>query len=243
MSSIYWKDIHSFFSSLTAYFVIAVFLSFLGLFMWVFTDTSILEYNYASLDQLFSMAPLIFIFLIPAITMRSLSEEIQSGTMELLSTKPISDLSIISAKFLANFTLVIFALLPTLLYYYSVHALGSPKGNLDSGAILGSYIGLCLLGAGFVAIGMFASAITKNQVVAFVLGAFLCFFCYWAFHFLSSLPVFFGKVDDIIQNLGIYQHYLSISRGVLDSRDILYFLSLTGLFLFFTWYSIKNSKA
>lgn len=242
MLSIYWKEINSFFSSLIAYMVIAVFLIMTGLFMWVFTDTSILEYNYATLEQLFSIAPLVFLFLIPAITMSSFAEENQKGTIEFLATKPLTDLQIVLGKYFANFTLVLFALLPTLIYYYSVHHLGSPPGNLDSGGILGSYVGLTFLAGVFVAIGMWASSITNNQIVAFIFGAFLCFFFHWAFSYLANLPFFAGSVDSIISKIGITYHYSSISRGVLDSRDIIYFISMIVIFLLATLTSLGRRK-
>ncbi len=238
MLSIFWKELNSFFSSLIGYIVIGVFLVILGLLMWVFPDFSILNYSYASLDQLFYIAPLIFMFLIPAITMRSFSEEIQTGTIELLATRPLRDWEIVLGKFFASLMLVIFAILPTLLYYYTVYELGAPKGNLDSGAIAGSYLGLILLGGAFVSIGLFASSITKNQIVAFILATFLCFFFYWAFLFLSRMPVFVGKIDDLIQMVGIDYHYESISRGVIDSRDVIYFLSFIGSFIFLTQLSL-----
>src|SRR5690606_1125418 len=183
MLSIFKKEINAFFSTILGYIVIGVFLVILGLVMWVFPETSILEYNYATLDQLFNVAPLIFMFLIPAITMRSFAEEQQTGTIELLSTKPIREIEIILGKFFANLSLLAFALIPTILYCYSVYQLGSPKGNLDSGAIVGSYIGLMFLGACFVAIGLFSSSLTNNQIVSFILATFLCFAFYWFFDF------------------------------------------------------------
>lgn len=231
MLGIFQKEINTFFSSLIGYIVIGVFLIILGLVMFVFPDTSLLNYNYATLDQLFEIAPLIFIFLIPAICMRSFAEEQQNGTLELLTTKPVSDLQIVLGKYLACLVLVVFALLPTLLYYYTIYQLGSPKGNLDSGAIGGSYIGLFFLAACFVAIGLFASSLTNNQIVAFLLATFLCFFIYWGFDFMSRLPVFVGKVDNVVQMIGMDYHYQSISRGVLDSRDVVYFLSLIAFFV------------
>jgi len=242
MLSIYWKEINSFFSSLIAYMVIAVFLIMTGLFMWVFSDTSILDYNYATLEQLFSIAPLVFLFLIPAVTMSSFAEENQKGTIEFLSTKPLTDLQIVMGKYLANFTLVLFALLPTLIYYYSVHQLGSPPGNLDSGGILGSYIGLTFLAAVFVAIGMWASSMTDNQIVAFIIGAFFCFFFHWAFSYLARLPIFRGSLDAFVSKIGITYHYSSISRGVLDSRDVIYFLSMIFIFIYATLTSLGRRK-
>ncbi len=242
MFSIFRKEINSFFSSLIGYIVVGVFLVLMGLVMWVFPDYSVLDGNYANLDTLFSIAPLIFLFLIPAVTMRTFAEEKQSGTIELLVTRPISDWQIVGGKFLACLVLVAFALLPTLLYYMTVHRLGAPVGNLDAGGILGSYIGLLFLAAAFVAIGVFASSLTNNQIIAFMLAIFLCFFFYLAFDFLSRLPVFFGKTDDVVQAVGIQYHYDSMSRGVLDSRDVVYFGSLIALFLAATVLSLGKRK-
>lgn len=219
-----------------------VFLVLMGLVMFVFPDYSVLDGNYASLDTLFGIAPMIFMFLIPAVTMRTLAEEQQSGTIELLVTRPVSDWQIVMAKFLASLILVIFTLIPTLIYYFTVYSLGAPKGNLDSGGIFGSYIGLVFLAAAFVAIGVFASSLTNNQIVAFVLATFLSFFVYLAFGFLSRLPVFYGKIDDVVQSFGIEYHYNSMSRGVLDTRDIIYFISLIGLFLTATTLSLGRRK-
>jgi len=240
MISIFRKEINTFFSSLMAYIVIAFFLVALGLVMWVFPDTSILDQNYAQLDSLFAMAPLIFIFLIPAITMRSFADEYQQGTIELLRTKPLSDWDIIGGKYLAYLFLLLLILIPTTVYYYSVSQLGSPVGNLDSGAILGSYFGLFFLGAIFTAIGLFASALTKNQIIAFVLGVFLCFICHWFFEFISGLSIFAGGIDGMLQSLGIDHHYNSISRGLIDTRDVIYFLSMIAFFLLLSWVSLQK---
>lgn len=242
MFSILKKEINAFFSSLIGYVVMGVFLVLMGLVMFVFPDYSVLDGNYASLDTLFGIAPMIFMFLIPAVTMRTLAEEQQSGTIELLVTRPVSDGQIVMAKFLASLILVIFTLIPTLLYYITVYNLGATKGNLDSGGIFGSYIGLIFLAAAFVAIGVFASSLTNNQIVAFVLATFLSFFVYLAFGFLSRLPVFYGKTDDIVQSFGIEYHYNSMSRGVLDTRDVVYFVSLIALFLAATTLSLGRRK-
>ena len=242
MRSIFLKEVNAFFSSLIGYIVIGTFLVLLGLVMFVFPDTSVLEYEYASLNQLFDIAPLIFMFLIPAITMRSFAEEYQSGTMELLATRPVSDWHIVLGKYLASLLLVAFALLPTLLYYYTIYQLGEPVGNLDSGAIIGSYIGLFLLAGAFVAIGLFASSITGNQIVAFVLATFLCFLLYYGFNYFSRLPVLVGKADDVVEMFGIDYHYRSMSRGLLDSRDLVYFLSVIALFLMMALVSIERRK-
>ena len=242
MASIFFKEINAFFSSFIGYIVIGVFLILIGLVMWVFPDSSILDYNYATLDQLFYIAPMIFMFLIPAISMRSFAEENQTGTIELLVTRPLRDIEIVLGKYFAALVLVIFALIPTGLYYYSVHQLGSPVGNLDTGAIMGSYLGLVFLAAAFVAIGLFSSAVTESQISAFILALFLCFLFYWGFDFFSRLPIFFGKVDDIVQMIGIDYHYKSISRGVVESRDVVYFFSVIGFFIALTMTALGMRK-
>ena len=234
MRSIFLKEIHTFFRSLIGYIVIGGFLLITGLLLFVFPDTSLLEYPYASLAQFFELAPGIFLFLIPAITMRSFAEEWQAGTFELLATKPLTDLDIILGKFFAAVFLVAFALIPTFLYVYTLYQLGSPPGSIDMGAIRGSYLGLLLLGSAFVAIGLSASALTTNQIVAFLLGTFLCFMVQWGFFYISKLPVFVGIWDDLVQKLGIDYHYRSISRGIIDTRDLLYFISVVVFFLALT---------
>ncbi|HXH19483.1 MAG TPA: gliding motility-associated ABC transporter permease subunit GldF [Chitinophagales bacterium] len=242
MLAVYLKELNSFFSSLVAYLALGVFLLVIGLFVWVFPDTSVLEYGFASLDGLFVTAPWVFMFLIPAITMRSFSEELSSGTFELLATRPLKDSDVIIGKYLAAVTLVLFSLLPTVIYYVSIYRLGSPAGNIDSGATWGSYIGLLLLGTAFAAIGIFASSITRSQIVAFLLAVFLCFFFYIAFDYLSRLTVFYAKADDLIEQLGISAHYASISRGVLDTRDVVYFLSVNAVFLLLTHLVLQSRK-
>jgi ABC-2 type transport system permease protein len=242
MLSILKKEINTFFSSLIGYVVIGVFLILMGLLLFVFPDYSILDGGYASLETLFAISPMVFMFLIPAVTMRSFAEEQQSGTIELLVTRPVSDWQIVTAKFWACLILVIFALLPTITYYFTVYQLGTPVGNLDSGGIFGSYIGLIFLAGAFVAIGVFASSLTNNQIVSFVLATFLCFFFYLSFDLLSSLPIFYGKTDDLVQAFGIQYHYNSLSRGVLDTRDIVYFISLILLFLAATTLSLGRRK-
>jgi ABC-2 type transport system permease protein len=242
MWSIYRKEINGFFSSLIGYLVIGGFLLLLGLLLWIFPDNSLLESKFASLDELFDVAPLVLMFLIPAICMRSFAEENQTGTIELLMTKPVADWQIILGKFLACLTLVIIAILPTLVYYVSIYLLGSPVGNLDSGAIMGSYLGLIFLGSCFVSVGIFSSSVTKNQIVAFIIATFLCFFFHWGFGYASRMPAFVGTFDDLIQSLGIDFHYGSISRGLVDSRDVIYFLSLSGFFLFLTLLMVERRK-
>jgi ABC-2 type transport system permease protein len=242
MFSIFNKEINTFFSSLIGYIVIGIFLLLTGLLLWIFPDTSLLNQNIASIDQLFDLAPMIFTFLIPAVTMRLFAEENQTGTIEFLTTKPLTDWAIIGGKYLAGVAMVALALIPTLVYYITMYQLGSPKGNLDSGAIAGSYIGLLLLGSAFVAIGLFASSLTNNQIVSFLIAAFLCFFMHWGFDFLSRLPIFSAKGDDIVQMFGITYHYQSISRGVIVLSDVVYYFTIIGLFLLVTKMSLESRK-
>jgi ABC-2 type transport system permease protein len=180
-------------------------------------------------------------FLAPAITMRSFSEEKRTGTIELLLTKPLTDWQIVFSKFIAGFILVVFSLLPTLVYFFSVYVLGNPPGNIDIGGTMGSYFGLLFLSGAFVAIGLFASSVTDSQIVSFILGIFLSFFCYVGFESISGLS-FFRPVEDIILKLGINEHYISMSRGVIDTRDVVYFCSLIYLFLLFTKTSLSSRK-
>jgi ABC-2 type transport system permease protein len=227
------KEFNSFLNSLIAYVVIGVFLVGMGLLVWVFPETSVLDYGYADMDTLFSLGPYVFIFLIPAITMRSFAEEKKAGTMELLMTKPLRDWDVILGKFMASFLLVLFALLPTVLYYYSIYALGNPAGNIDTPGIIGSYIGLSLLGGVFCAVGILASSITPNQIVAFILAAFLCFIFFSGFESIAQLEVWSSSVL-LIKQLGILYHYQSLSRGLIDSRDVIYFLSVIFILLSMT---------
>ena len=236
------KEISSFLSSLIGYTVIIVFLLVNGLFLWVFPQQfNILDYGFASIDTYFMLAPWVFMFLIPAITMRSFAEEQRAGTLEILFTKPITDLGIIMAKYLAAVVLVLFSVLPTLTYYITVYKLGMPPGNLDAGGTWGSYIGLLFLGAGFAAIGIFASAVSANQIVSFLVAVFLCGFMYTGFDFIYSLSVF-GRFGLFVSQLGISEHYASMSRGVIDTRDVLYFLSLIALFIALTRYILERRK-
>ena len=242
MFALYLKEIRAFLSSITGYVVILVFLVTTGLFLWFFpNDFNILDYGYANLDGLFIIAPLVFLFLVPAITMRSFSEEKKTGTIELLLTRPLSDMKIIVAKVLAAITLIIISLLPTLVYFFSVYQLGFPVGNLDVGSIWGSYIGLILLGAVFASIGVFASSLSDNQVVSFILAIIMSAFLYMGFEFIYSLDLF-GNIDLFIRSLGISSHYSSISRGVVDTRDVVYFLSVIVLFLYLTNFSLSKRK-
>lgn len=232
MKAILKKELNSFFSTPIGYLVIAVFLSANGLFLWVFDgDFNILNAGFADLNSFFYLAPWIFIFLIPAITMRTFSDEYNSGTIELLKTKPISNWQIIFGKYFASLLLIIFALIPTLIYVYSISKLGNPTGNFDFGSMLGSYFGLLFLVGTYTAIGLFSSTLSNNQIVAFIIAICISFFLFYGFEAMSSL---FGKLDYTIQQLGINEHYKSISRGVLDTRDIVYFISITVFFLLLT---------
>jgi ABC-2 type transport system permease protein len=245
MFTLYLKEIRSFLNSLIGYIAISVFITLIGIFMWIIPNDgggyNILDSGFANIDPLFFIAPWVYLFLIPAITMRSFSEEKKTGTIELLLTRPLTDLQIVLAKYFAGFTLVIVSLLPTLIYYYSVHTLGAPKGNIDTGGMWGSYIGLLFLGAGFVSIGIFASSIAENQVIAFIIAMLLCFFCYIGFEYIAQSGVF-GKYDALFKSLGINDHYVSMSRGVLDTRDILYFVSIIALFNLFTRLVLESRK-
>jgi len=233
MFSLFKKDINVFFSSLTGYLVIGVFLVFLGLNLFVFPG-NILEGGYANLDHFFALTPWVMLLLVPAITMRSLADEFRGGTIELLATKPLSDWQIVGGKFLAGIVLWAFTLLPTLLYFACIATLDLEGAPIDSGAVTGSYIGLFLLGTVFVSVGIFASSLSSNQIVAFLLGVLMCYLFYDAFSQLSSLSVFTGPSGYMIQSLGIGAHYDSLSRGLIDSRDLLYFASVVVLFLVFT---------
>jgi ABC-2 type transport system permease protein len=242
MFTLFYKEVKGFLTSLIGYITMVVFLLMTGLFLWVFPlEFNILDFGYANLDGLFVIAPFVFLFLIPAITMRSFADERKGGTIELLMTQPLTDLQIVLAKFFAGVTLVIIALIPTLFYFFSVYMLGFPKGNLDTGSIWGSYIGLFFLAGCFVAIGIFASSLTDNQIVSFILSLFICFFIYMGFEFIYTFVVS-GKTGLFIQSLGLNAHYASISRGVVDSRDLIYFISVTAIFILLTKISLESRK-
>jgi ABC-2 type transport system permease protein len=233
MIQILSREFNSFLNSLIAYVVVGVFLTGIGLLMWFFPDTSVLEYGYADLETLFSLGPYVFIFLIPAITMRSFAEEKKAGTLELLFTKPLTEWNIILGKYFACFLLVLVTLIPTVIYYFSVYALGNPPGNIDTSGVIGSYIGLALLGGAFCSIGILASSLTSNQIVSFILAAFLCYVFYAGFESLSLLNVWSVNVL-LIKQLGILYHYDSLGKGLIDSRDVVYFISLTAGMLLLT---------
>jgi ABC-2 type transport system permease protein len=233
MFAICKKELRQFFSSLTGYIAIIIFLLLSGLFLFIFPDTNLFDGGYATLDIFFEMAPWILLLLIPAISMRSFSDEFKSGTYEILATRPLSKWQIIGGKYFASLIIVIIALLPTGVYVYTIHALST--GGIDSGGIAGSYIGLFFLAAAFTAIGVCCSSFTGNAVVAFLLSAFACFLLYSGFSAVSKIPSLQGGLDYITEMLGIDFHYRSISRGAVDSRDIFYFLSVIGFFLFITY--------
>lgn len=233
MYSILKKEIRSFLSSLIAYVVMIVFLVAIGLFMWVLPEYNVFDMGYANMDTLFNMAPMVFIFLISAITMRSFSEEKKTGTIEIVTTKPLSDMQIILGKYVAGVVLVVFSILPTLIYFYTIYQLGATKGNMDIGATWGSYLGLLLLASCFVAIGIFSSAISDNQIVSFIVSMFLCYCFYSIFDLLANFNLL-GSYDSVVAALGINAHYISISRGVIDSRDLIYFLSFITAFIWGT---------
>jgi len=240
MLAIFKKEIHQFFSSITGYVAIILFLLANGLLLFVFPDTSLLDYGYANLDPLFELAPMIYLLLIPAITMRSFADEFKSGTMELLSTKPLSWWQIVGGKFTAGLVVVLISLIPTVVYYIAVRQLSADPANLDNGGMTGSYIGLFLLGAVFTAVGVWSSSLTSNSVVAFLIAIFTCFIFYNGFDALSKVPAFSGSADYYLRMAGIKFHYTSISRGGIDSRDIIYFLSIIGLMLYLTRLSLQR---
>ncbi|MDR2465891.1 MAG: gliding motility-associated ABC transporter permease subunit GldF [Prevotellaceae bacterium] len=230
MYSIYRKEIVSFFSSLTGYIAVAVFLALTGWFMWINPgEFNILDSGYASIDTLFFVAPWVFLFLVPAVTMRSFAEERKTGTLELLLTKPLTEWQLVAAKYFAAVTLVLLSLAPCATYYLTVYLIGSPAGSIDTGGVAGSFAGLFLLASAYASIGVFASSLTDSQIVAFIVSAALCFFFYTGFDGLASLSLF-RPVDTFIMSMGINEHYKSLSRGVIDSRDIVYFAVLAAAF-------------
>lgn len=240
MRSIFIKEINSFFSSIVGYVAILVFLVACWLFLWVLQDSSVLVYGYATMDRFFSMAPWFLILLIPAVTMRSFADEFRGGTIEWLSTKPVTDIQIILGKYFAAVALVIFALLPTFIYVITISNLAAIKTSLDTGGIIGSYIGLLLLACSFTAIGVLCSSLTSNQIVGFLLSLFACWLLYSGFDALSRVPALAGGIDYYLSMIGMSFHYDSISRGYIDSRDIIYFLSLIILFIALTRLSLNR---
>ena len=233
MLIIFRKEINQFLNSLLGYLVLVIFLVASGLLFWVFPESSVLNYGFAEMGGFFSYVPFVFIFLIPAITMRSFAEEKKSGTLEWLLTKPLSEWSIIFGKFLAAWFLVFIALLPTLVYFLSLWLLGSPTGNIDAAGVSGSYIGLLLLAAVFSAVGIFGSSITDNQLVAFVLSVFFCYFFYSGFQALSAIDVW-SSASSFLEYLGLDFHYQALGKGLIDFRDVFYMISVAVTMLFGT---------
>ncbi len=242
MIAIFKRELASFFSSVTGALVVSVFLLLTGLFLWIIpNDLNILFGGYASLESLFYIAPWVYLFLVPAVTMRLFADEKKVGTLDVLLTRPISEMQIVLGKFMAGFAVVLISLLPTLLYVYTVYQLGNPTGNMDMGATWGSYIGLFFLAAVYVAIGVFASSVTDNQIVSFVIAVLLSFMLYSGFDSLSELQSL-SRWQDLITYIGIDSHYRSLSRGVIDSRDIIHLCGLVYLFLFLTKMSLLRYK-
>lgn len=239
---VFKKEVQTFFSSLMAYVVIGFYLIVTGMMLWVFPDYSILEFPYASLEPYFSLAPYLLAMLIPAITMRSFAEEIQQGTFELLLTKPITVYQLILGKYLANLFLAILTILPSLVYYYSLKSLAASPSSLDHGEIMMAYFALVLLAALFTAGSVFSSALTSNQIVAFLIGVIICFSLHFAFPLVSRLPILFGGLDYLLVQIGSEYHYTSLSRGVLDLKDAIYFSSWIFLFLLWTNYILDKKR-
>lgn len=240
MKALLLREIKSFFGSPIGYLVIAIFLLLNGLFLWVFNgEFNILNSGFADLGPFFKLAPWILIFLIPAVTMRSFSDEKKQGTIELLFTKPLSIWEIVNGKFLGAFLLIVIALLPTYVYVWMISYFGNPTGNIDMGSTLGSYFGLLFLVAAYTAIGIFTSSISDNQIIAFIIAVFICFVFYFGFEGIAGMIKEDGR---IIASFGMDSHFKSMSRGVIDTRDVTYFISITVLFLSITVYQLKRLK-
>ena len=233
MWTIFRKEVNQFLNSLLGYMVLAIFLIATGLLFWVFPENSVLEYGFAEMSGFFSLTPFVFIFLVPAITMRTFAEEKKAGTLEWLLTKPLSEGQILVGKFLASWALVLLALLPTLVYYFSLWILGSPQGNIDSAGVTGSYLGLVLLAGVFSSIGIFGSSLTDNQLVAFMVSVFLCFFLYSGLGSAASINVW-SSASGLLAYLGLDYHYQALSKGLIDFRDVIYFISVLTLMLLST---------
>ncbi len=238
MYAILKKEFNSFFSSPIAYLVIGFFLLINGLFLWFFNDDfNILNAGFADISPFFYLTPWVFLFLIPAITMKSFADELNNGTIEILKTKPLSDWKIVMGKFWASLLLTIITILPTLSYVFTVYQLGNPIGNIDFGSTIGSYIGILFLAATYTSVGLFTSTLSKNQIISFILGVFITFFLFYGFDAISTSS---GNNSFWIQKIGINEHFKSISRGVIDTRDLVYFVSVTTFFLFITKICLKN---
>ncbi|WP_343748604.1 ABC transporter permease [Fluviicola sp.] len=250
MKALYWKEIRSFLGSIIGYIFIVIFLISSGIFHWIVAeDTNLLNGEEVDMIPFFNLSPVIFLILIPAITMRMIAEERKTGTIELLFTRPITDFQIIMAKYLAGVTLLIISLLPTLIYYFSMVHLGADamdengisKTVIDEGATFTSYLGLILLGATFIAIGIFSSSVTSNQIVAFIVAMFLCWLFYDGFELLGSFNLM-GDFDIVFQYIGLTSHYKSIMKGVIDTGDLIYFFGMIAIFLAATLTVVKSLK-
>ena len=240
MKALLFREIKSFFGSPIGYLVIAIFLILNGLFLWIFDgEYNILNSGFADLSPFFTISPWILIFLIPAVTMRSFSDEMKQGTLELLLTKPLSIWQIVNGKFFGAVLLIVIAIIPTFIYVYLISSLGMPEGNIDMGSTIGSYFGLLFLISSYTAIGIFTSTLSENQIVAFLLSVFLCFFFYFGF---DGIATYLPSLENFISNLGMNSHFKSMSRGVIDTRDLMYFVSITILFLSLTVFKLKSLK-
>lgn len=238
MWSIIRKEFNNFFASPIGYLVIGVFLVLNGLFLWVFSGPfNIFDAGFAELRSFFELAPWVFIFLIPAITMRSFSEEIRMGTLELLLTKPLSSLQIILGKYFGALVLILLALIPTILYVFTISDLGNPSGNWDVGSTLGAFLGLVFLAMAYTGIGIFASTLSDNQIVAFIVAVFLCFLMFYGFEGLSTV---LANAD--VATLGLDYHFKSMARGVIDTRDVIYFISVAAFFLLLTKIKLEEKR-
>lgn len=242
MYAIFIKEVSGFFSSLTGYIAATVFLVVIGLIMWVFPGSmNVLDSGYSTLETLFTIAPWVFLFLVPAITMKTFAEEKKNGTIELILTRPISDTHLVLGKYFASVLLVLLILIPSLIFYLSVYLLGSPVGNIDTGGTWGSFIGLFFLASSYAAIGVFASSLTDNQIVSFIIAIILSLFVLYGFDSIASLSLFSG-LKLFLTSLGINEHYSSMSRGVIDTRDVVYFICLTSMFIIATRIRIQSRK-
>ncbi len=240
MLSIFKKEVGTFFNGIIGFVVVGVFLLLSGLILWVYPNSNVLDYGFAELTVFFDFCPYIFLFLIPAVTMRMFAEEFRAGTIELLFTKPISIQNIILGKYFASLFIIVLAILPTLIYYFSIYYLGNPVGNIDSASVVGSYFGLIFLAAAYSSIGIFTSAITKNQVVSFILAAVLCYFFYDGLGQIASL--FRGTLEYYISYVGLNFHYASLGKGLIDSRNMLYLFSFSYFFLILTTIFLKKRR-
>ncbi len=242
MFAIFKKEVSGFFSSLTGYIAATFFLVVNGLIMWVFPGSlNVLDSGYSTLETLFIIAPWVFLFLVPAITMKTFAEEKRSGTIELILTRPISDLKLVLGKYFASVLLVLLILIPSLIFFISIFFLGSPTGNIDTGGTWGSFIGLFFLASAYAAIGVFASSLTDNQIVSFILAIIISLFIFSGFDSLASLGLFTDFKYLLVQ-LGINEHYSSMSRGVIDTRDVIYFGCLSSIFIVATRVRIQSRK-